>query len=58
MTKASTPHGLLSAGPRDKEDRSAHLQAELGRESRAALLDVAHKPPPPPPGLLVAISAH
>jgi CCR4-NOT transcriptional complex subunit CAF120 len=52
------PHGLLSAGLHDKEERSANRQEEFGRESGAALLNVAHKPSPPPPGLLGAITAH
>jgi hypothetical protein len=59
MNKAFTPHGLLYACLRDKEERSACRQEECGHESGATLLNVAHKPPPPPPpGLLGAITAH
>jgi hypothetical protein len=58
MAKAFTPHGLLSAGLRDKEERSACRQEEHRHESGAALLNVTHKPPPPPPGLLCTITAH
>jgi CCR4-NOT transcriptional complex subunit CAF120 len=58
MTKAFTPHGLLSAGLQDKYDRSAKRQEELARETGASLLNVANKPPPPQTGLLGAITAH
>ena len=58
MTKAFTPHGLLSAGLQDKEDRSAKRQEELARESGASLINVPSKPPPPQTGLLGAITAH
>lgn len=58
MTKAFTPHGLLSAGLQDKEDRSAKRQEELAREAGASLLNVPSKPPPPQTGLLGAITAH
>jgi CCR4-NOT transcriptional complex subunit CAF120 len=58
MTKAFTPHGLLSAGLHDKEERSAKRQEELARESGASLLSVQNKPPPPQTGLLGAITAH
>jgi CCR4-NOT transcriptional complex subunit CAF120 len=58
MTKAFTPHGLLSAGLQDKHDRSAKRQEELARETGASLLSVANKPPPPQTGLLGAITAH
>jgi CCR4-NOT transcriptional complex subunit CAF120 len=58
MTKAFAPHGLLSAGLQDKQDRSAKRQEELARESGASLINVAHKPPPPQTGLLGAVTAH
>lgn len=58
MTKAFTPHGLLSAGLQDKEDRSAKKQEELARETGASLINVPTKPPPPQTGLLGAITAH
>ncbi|THH13046.1 hypothetical protein EW146_g7123 [Bondarzewia mesenterica] len=58
MTKAFTPHGLLSVGLQDKEERSAKKQEELARESGASLINVANKPPPPQTGLLGAITAH
>ena len=58
MTKAFTPHGLLSAGLQDKEDRSAKRQEELAREAGASLVNVPSKPPPPQTGLLGAITAH
>lgn len=58
MTKAFTPHGLLSAGLQDKEDRSAKRQEELARETGASLINVPSKPPPPQTGLLGAITAH
>lgn len=58
MTKAFTPHGLLSAGLQDKEDRSAKKQEELARESGGTLINVPNKPPPPQTGLLGAIFSH
>ncbi|TFK70340.1 hypothetical protein BDN72DRAFT_877898 [Pluteus cervinus] len=58
MTKAFTPHGLLSAGIQDKQDRSAKRQEELARETGASLINVPNKPPPPQTGLLGAITAH
>jgi CCR4-NOT transcriptional complex subunit CAF120 len=58
MTKAFTPHGLLSAGIQDKEDRSAKKQEEFARESGSSLINVPNKPPPPQTGLLGAITAH
>jgi CCR4-NOT transcriptional complex subunit CAF120 len=58
MTKAFTPHGLLSAGIQDKEDRSAKKQEEVARESGSSLINVPNKPPPPQTGLLGAITAH
>jgi hypothetical protein len=58
MTKAFTPHGLLSAGLQDKEDRSAKRQEELAREAGASLVNVSNKPPPPQTGLFGAITAH
>lgn len=58
MTKAFTPHGLLSAGMQDKQDRSAKRQEELARESGASLINVPNKPPPPQTGLLGAVTAH
>ncbi|KAG1750844.1 hypothetical protein EDB19DRAFT_1893361 [Suillus lakei] len=58
MTKAFTPHGLLSAGMQDKQDRSAKRQEELARETGASLINVPNKPPPPQTGLLGAITAH
>ena len=58
MTKAFTPHGLLSVGLQDKEDRSAKRQEELAREAGASLVNVPNKPPPPQTGLLGAITAH
>lgn len=58
MTKAFTPHGLLSAGIHDKQDRSAKRQEELARETGASLINVPNKPPPPQTGLLGAITAH
>ena len=58
MTKAFTPHGLLSAGMQDKQDRSAKKQEELARESGASLINVPMKPPPPQTGLLGAVTAH
>ncbi|KAI0322749.1 hypothetical protein OF83DRAFT_1167243 [Amylostereum chailletii] len=58
MTKAFTPHGLLSVGLQDKQDRSAKKQEELARESGASLINVPNKPPPPQTGLLGAITAH
>ncbi|KAI6042615.1 hypothetical protein EDC04DRAFT_2968693 [Pisolithus marmoratus] len=58
MTKAFTPHGLLSAGMQDKQDRSAKRQEELAREIGASLINVPNKPPPPQTGLLGAITAH
>ncbi|KAI9512071.1 hypothetical protein F5148DRAFT_1165993 [Russula earlei] len=58
MTKAFTPHGLLSAGLQDKEDRSAKRQEELARETGASLINVPSKPLPPQTGLLGAITAH
>ncbi|KAI0091193.1 hypothetical protein BDY19DRAFT_1055339 [Irpex rosettiformis] len=58
MTKAFAPHGLLSAGLQDKQDRSAKRQEELARESGASLINVPNKPPPPQTGLLGAVTAH
>ncbi|KAI0775168.1 hypothetical protein BD413DRAFT_611506 [Trametes elegans] len=58
MTKAFTPHGLLSAGLQDKQDRSAKRQEELARETGASLINVPNKPPPPQTGLLGAVTAH
>jgi len=58
MTKAFTPHGLLSAGMQDKQDRSAKRQEELARETGGSLISVPNKPPPPQTGLLGAITAH
>lgn len=58
MTKAFTPHGLLSAGLQDKQDRSAKRQEELARETGASLINVPNKPPPPQTGLLGAVAAH
>lgn len=58
MTKAFTPHGLLSAGLQDKHDRSAKRQEELARETGASLVNVPNKPPPPQTGLLGAVTAH
>ncbi|KAI0685511.1 hypothetical protein BC835DRAFT_1421155 [Cytidiella melzeri] len=58
MTKAFAPHGLLSAGLQDKQDRSAKRQEELARETGASLINVPHKPPPPQTGLLGAVTAH
>ncbi|KIJ13455.1 hypothetical protein PAXINDRAFT_170519 [Paxillus involutus ATCC 200175] len=58
MTKAFTPHGLLSAGMQDKQDRSAKRQEELARETGGSLVNVPNKPPPPQTGLLGAITAH
>ncbi|KAH9846672.1 hypothetical protein C2E23DRAFT_898508 [Lenzites betulinus] len=58
MTKAFTPHGLLSAGLQDKHDRSAKRQEELARETGASLINVPNKPPPPQTGLLGAVTAH
>ncbi|THH30016.1 hypothetical protein EUX98_g4168 [Antrodiella citrinella] len=58
MTKAFMPHGLLSAGIQDKEDRSAKRQEELARETGASLINVPNKPPPPQTGLLGAVAAH
>jgi len=58
MTKAFTPHGLLSAGIQDKQDRSAKRQEELARETGASLINVPNKPPPPQTGLLGAVTAH
>jgi CCR4-NOT transcriptional complex subunit CAF120 len=58
LTKAFTPHGLLSAGLQDKQDRSAKRQEELARETGASLINVPNKPPPPQMGLLGAITAH
>ncbi|KAI0950970.1 hypothetical protein AcW1_008133 [Taiwanofungus camphoratus] len=58
MTKAFTPHGLLSAGLQDRQDRSAKRQEELARESGASLINVPSKPPPPQTGLLGAVTAH
>lgn len=58
MTKAFTPHGLLSVGLQDKQDRSAKKQEELARESGASLINVPNKPPPPQTGLLGAVTAH
>ncbi|EJF64913.1 hypothetical protein DICSQDRAFT_159886 [Dichomitus squalens LYAD-421 SS1] len=58
MTKAFTPHGLLSAGLQDKQDRSAKKQEELARETGASLINVPLKPPPPQTGLLGAVTAH
>ncbi|KAI0065314.1 hypothetical protein BV25DRAFT_162900 [Artomyces pyxidatus] len=58
LTKAFTPHGLLSVGLQDKQDRSAKKQEELARESGASLVNVPNKPPPPQTGLLGAITAH
>lgn len=58
MTKAFMPHGLLSAGLQDKQDRSAKKQEEIARESGASLINVPNKPPPPQTGLLGAITAH
>lgn len=58
MTKAFTPHGLLSAGMQDKQDRSAKKQEELARETGASLINVPLKPPPPQTGLLGAVTAH
>ncbi|KAI0749814.1 hypothetical protein C8Q80DRAFT_1232578 [Daedaleopsis nitida] len=58
MTKAFTPHGLLSAGMQDKQDRSAKRQEELARETGASLINVPNKPPPPQTGLLGAVTAH
>lgn len=57
-TKAFTPHGLLSAGIQDKQDRSAKRQEELARETGGSLINVPNKPPPPQTGLLGAITAH
>jgi len=58
ITKAFTPHGLLSAGMQDKQDRSAKRQEEVARETGASLINVPNKPPPPQTGLLGAITAH
>ena len=58
MTKAFAPHGLLSAGLQDKQDRSAKRQEELARETGASLINVPNKPPPPQTGLLGAVTAH
>ncbi|KAI0078739.1 hypothetical protein K474DRAFT_801299 [Panus rudis PR-1116 ss-1] len=58
MTKAFAPHGLLSAGLQDKQDRSAKRQEELARETGASLINVPTKPPPPQTGLLGAVTAH
>jgi len=58
MTKAFTPHGLLSAGMQDKEDRSAKRQEELARGTGASLVNVPNKPPPPQTGLLGYVTAH
>lgn len=58
VTKAFTPHGLLSAGMQDKQDRSAKRQEELARGAGGALINVPNKPPPPQTGLLGAITAH
>ncbi|KAG1816039.1 uncharacterized protein BJ212DRAFT_1504594, partial [Suillus subaureus] len=58
MTKAFTPHGLLSAGMQDKQDRSAKRQEELAQETSASLINVPNKPPPPQTGFLGAITAH
>ena len=58
MTKAFAPHGLLSAGIQDKQDRSAKRQEELARETGASLINVPNKPPPPQTGLLGAVTAH
>lgn len=58
MTKAFTPHGLLSAGIQDKQDRSAKRQEEVARETGGSLINVPNKPPPPQMGLLGAITAH
>ena len=58
ITKAFTPHGLLSAGMQDKEDRSARRQEELARETGASLISVPNKPPPPQTGLLGYVTAH
>ncbi|KAI0034243.1 hypothetical protein K488DRAFT_77395 [Vararia minispora EC-137] len=58
MTKAFTPHGLLSVGLQDKQDRSAKKQEELARETGAALVNVPNKPPPPQTGLLGAITGY
>ncbi|KAI1796860.1 hypothetical protein LXA43DRAFT_878536 [Ganoderma leucocontextum] len=58
MTKAFTPHGLLSAGMQDKQDRSAKKQEELARETGSSLINVPLKPPPPQTGLLGAVTAH
>lgn len=58
MTKAFAPHGLLSAGLQDKQDRSAKRQEELARETGASLINVPSKPPPPQTGLLGAVTAH
>lgn len=58
MTKAFTPHGLLSVGIQDKQDRSAKRQEELARETGGSLINVPNKPPPPQTGLLGAITAH
>lgn len=58
MTKAFAPHGLLSAGLQDRQDRSAKRQEELARETGASLINVPHKPPPPQTGLLGAVTAH
>lgn len=58
MTKAFTPHGLLSAGLQDKQERSAKEQEKIARETGASLINVPNKPPPPQTGLLGAITAH
>jgi CCR4-NOT transcriptional complex subunit CAF120 len=58
MTKAFAPHGLLSVGLQDKQDRSAKRQEELARETGASLINVQNKPPPPQTGLLGAVTAH
>lgn len=58
MTQAFTPHGLLSSGLQDKNERSAKKQEELARETGASLINVPNKPPPPQTGLLGAITAH
>lgn len=58
MTKAFTPHGLLSAGLQDKLGRSAKRQEEMARETGSSLINVQLKPPAPQTGLLGAVTAH
>ncbi|KAF9053521.1 hypothetical protein BDP27DRAFT_650540 [Rhodocollybia butyracea] len=58
LTTVFTPHGLLSAGMADRQDRSAKRQEEMARESGASLINVPNKPPPPQTGLLGAITGY